>query len=155
MDHTRSLQQGLLSFRCKEWNTARFSPWVLVPDFKRTDLFRLPGKTEFCATEKITMKNLVIFLLAIAITSTTSAQNTKAADTSTTMNGLPVLRSYVAPDVVERAKKEIRPFTVLYWNLQGGELWELFSCGHSSQWPVKHGMDVWWSENGVPCYRKI
>ena len=52
------------------------------------------------------MKNLVIFLLAIAITSTTSAQNTKAADTSTTMNGLPVLRSYVAPDVVERAKKK-------------------------------------------------
>ena len=52
------------------------------------------------------MKNLVIFLLAIAITSTASAQNTKAADTSTTMNGLPVLRSYVAPDVVERAKKK-------------------------------------------------
>ena len=52
------------------------------------------------------MKNLVIFLLAIAITSTASAQNTKAADTSITMNGLPVLRSYVAPDVVERAKKK-------------------------------------------------
>ena len=52
------------------------------------------------------MKNLFIFLLATAITSTASAQNTKAADTSTTMNGLPVLRSYVAPDVVERAKKK-------------------------------------------------
>jgi hypothetical protein len=52
------------------------------------------------------MKNLFIFFLATAITSTVSAQNTKAADTSTTMNGLPVLRSYVAPDVVERAKKK-------------------------------------------------
>jgi len=52
------------------------------------------------------MKNFFLFLFATAVTSTASAQSTKAADTSTTMNGLPVLRSYVAPDVVERAKKK-------------------------------------------------
>ena len=52
------------------------------------------------------MKNFFILLFAIAVTSTASAQSTKAADTSATVNGLPVLRSYVAPDVVERAKKK-------------------------------------------------
>jgi hypothetical protein len=50
------------------------------------------------------MKNLFIFLLLLIITTTASAQNTKAKDT--TMKGFPVLRSYVAPDVVERAKKK-------------------------------------------------
>ena len=39
------------------------------------------------------------------LAATASAQN-KATDDSTTMKGLPVLRSYVAPDVVERAKKK-------------------------------------------------
>jgi len=35
------------------------------------------------------------------------AQNKKSADSiGVTANGLPVLRSYVAPDVVERAKKK-------------------------------------------------
>ncbi|MDB5208908.1 MAG: hypothetical protein JWR72_3983 [Flavisolibacter sp.] len=50
------------------------------------------------------MKNLFIILLLSTIAATASAQNTKAADT--TMKGFPVLRSYVAPDVVERAKKK-------------------------------------------------
>ena len=52
------------------------------------------------------MKNSFILLLLVVSATSASAQNTKAADTSTTMNGLPVLRSYVAPDVVERAKKK-------------------------------------------------
>ena len=52
------------------------------------------------------MKNFFISLFFIAVASSASAQTTPAADTSTTMNGLPVLRSYVAPDVVVRAKKK-------------------------------------------------
>jgi hypothetical protein len=58
------------------------------------------------ATEKITMRNFFICLLFVSAVTSASAQNTKGADTTTTMNGLPVLRSYVAPDVVERAKKK-------------------------------------------------
>ena len=51
------------------------------------------------------MKNIFILLFFIAIASTqASAQTEKAKDT--TLPGFPVLRSYVAPDVVERAKKK-------------------------------------------------
>lgn len=52
------------------------------------------------------MKNLLfLFLLSLAAAGA-SAQNTKLPDTSATLHGLPVLRSYVEPDVVERAKKK-------------------------------------------------
>jgi hypothetical protein len=51
------------------------------------------------------MKNFLFFLLVTTIISSAAAQNKEVAD-STTMKGLPVLRSYVAPDVVERAKKK-------------------------------------------------
>ena len=51
------------------------------------------------------MRNLFFFLFAMTLTTTASAQSKEAAD-SATMKGLPVLRSYVAPDVVERAKKK-------------------------------------------------
>lgn len=50
------------------------------------------------------MKNLFFFILMI-IATTASAQHTQTTD-SLTVKGLPVLRSYVAPDVVERAKKK-------------------------------------------------
>ncbi|HYO22288.1 MAG TPA: hypothetical protein VER36_07765 [Flavisolibacter sp.] len=51
------------------------------------------------------MKNLLFLLLPIAFATATSAQNKQVADT-VAISGLPVLRSYVAPDVVERAKKK-------------------------------------------------
>ena len=51
------------------------------------------------------MKNFMFFLLFIAIAATGFAQNKPVPD-SVTLNGFPVLRSYVAPDVVERAKKK-------------------------------------------------
>jgi hypothetical protein len=52
------------------------------------------------------MKNYLLILL-LALTATTSAQNTQNTKLpDTTLKGLPVLRSYVAPDVVERAKKK-------------------------------------------------
>jgi hypothetical protein len=50
------------------------------------------------------MKNL-LFVLPLFATASALAQNKPSADT-TSINGLPVLRSYVAPDVVERAKKK-------------------------------------------------
>ena len=50
------------------------------------------------------MKNMLFVSLLFA-TTLASAQNKPAVDTSS-INGLPVLRSYVAPDVVERAKKK-------------------------------------------------
>jgi hypothetical protein len=65
----------------------------------------VPGKPYFVPIEKATMKNLFCLLLFATIATTASAQNKQAAD-STAMQGLPVLRSYVAPDVVERAKKK-------------------------------------------------
>ena len=51
------------------------------------------------------MKKLFILLLLFTAAVTTNAQQKPTAD-SVTINGLPVLRSYVAPDVVERAKKK-------------------------------------------------
>lgn len=51
------------------------------------------------------MKNTFSFLLAAAFTTTAFAQKAISTD-SITMNGLPVLRSYVEPDVIERAKKK-------------------------------------------------
>jgi hypothetical protein len=51
------------------------------------------------------MKNLFLVLL-FAIATSASAQGKQAADSNVTLKGLPVLRSYVAPDVVERAKKK-------------------------------------------------
>lgn len=53
------------------------------------------------------MKSFFLLLLVTAITFTVAAQ-TKAAADDTTRKGFPVLRSYVAPDVVERAKKKYR-----------------------------------------------
>lgn len=54
------------------------------------------------------MKNLIFIFFLIIISSTASAQNKQAADSNVTKPGLPVLRSFVAPDVVERAKKKYR-----------------------------------------------
>ena len=51
------------------------------------------------------MKKLSFLFLLVAGAVTAYAQPKPIAD-SVTMNGLPVLRSYVAPDVVERAKKK-------------------------------------------------
>lgn len=51
------------------------------------------------------MKFLFSFLLSVVITASAAAQTKTAAD-SATLKGFPVLRSYVAPDVVERAKKK-------------------------------------------------
>lgn len=51
------------------------------------------------------MKNTFFLLLAAAFTTTAFAQKAISTD-SITMNGLPVLRSYVEPDVIERAKKK-------------------------------------------------
>ena len=50
------------------------------------------------------MKNFFFIFLLSTISTSAVAQTTKATDT--TMKGFPVLRSYVAPDVVERAKKK-------------------------------------------------
>jgi hypothetical protein len=52
------------------------------------------------------MKNLLIVLSFVLGATSASAQTKQAADSNATMNGFPVLRSYVAPDVVERAKKK-------------------------------------------------
>jgi hypothetical protein len=67
----------------------------------------------FVRTEKDTMKHLSIALLCLAASLTTLAQNTTATNSAqakdtigTTVFGLPVHKSYVAPDVVERAKKK-------------------------------------------------
>ncbi len=51
------------------------------------------------------MRNFLLLILVLIATLTTSAQNTKVVDT-TAVNGLPVLRSYVPPDVVHRAIKK-------------------------------------------------
>src|SRR5688572_17442882 len=48
----------------------------------------------------------IFFLLTLFVATTASAQSQQATDTSATLKGLPVLKSYVAPDVVERAKKK-------------------------------------------------
>lgn len=52
------------------------------------------------------MKNFLCVLLLAAGSITASAQKMQAADSNITLKGLPVLRSYVAPDVIERAKKK-------------------------------------------------
>ena len=52
------------------------------------------------------MKNLFFVLILVTITTAASAQNTQAVDSNATLKGLPVQKSYVAPDVVERAKKK-------------------------------------------------
>lgn len=49
---------------------------------------------------------ILLFVLFVMTTGSASAQNKQTADSNVTPNGLPVLRSYVAPDVVERAKKK-------------------------------------------------
>ena len=51
------------------------------------------------------MKNLFV-LFSLAIAASAAAQNKQAVDSNATLPGLPVLKSYVAPDVVERAKKK-------------------------------------------------
>ena len=62
-------------------------------------------KLHFCINQKNTMKNFLFFLVLLIIANTGLAQ-TKPATDSATLPGFPVLRSYVAPDVVERAKKK-------------------------------------------------
>ena len=59
------------------------------------------------------MKNLILVLLFASTAITSSAQSQvanndkqKQEDIGTTAYGLPVHKSYVAPDVVERAKKK-------------------------------------------------
>ena len=61
------------------------------------------------------MKNFLLFILFLPLTLTVTAQNNKTnnsnaaaqkEDVGTTPYGLPVHKSYVAPDVVERAKKK-------------------------------------------------
>lgn len=52
------------------------------------------------------MKNGFFILLLTVVTTTASAQTKQAIDSNATRHGLPVLRSYVAPDVIERAKKK-------------------------------------------------
>lgn len=58
------------------------------------------------------MKNLILFFLFASTAITSAAQNTavdndkQKEDIGTTAYGLPVHKSYVAPDVVERAKKK-------------------------------------------------
>lgn len=52
------------------------------------------------------MKKLIFALLLTTMASNGFAQLPATADSNTTMKGFPVLRSYVAPDVVERAKKK-------------------------------------------------
>jgi hypothetical protein len=51
-----------------------------------------------------TMKNAFLFLCFLFFTAKIFAQNSTVPDT--TAKGLPVLKSYVAPDAVERAKKK-------------------------------------------------
>lgn len=50
------------------------------------------------------MKRLLSVLLMAAVAVSAKAQNAGAADT--TAKGFPVLRSYVAPDAVQRARKK-------------------------------------------------
>ncbi|WP_121356340.1 hypothetical protein [Flavisolibacter nicotianae] len=60
------------------------------------------------------MKNVILVLLMTTMGSSVFAQNTTVADSSrraaedigTTIYGLPVHKSYVPPEVVERAKKK-------------------------------------------------
>lgn len=51
------------------------------------------------------MKNTII-ALTLTLSLPAFAQSTPAADSNATPHGLPLLKSYVAPDVVERAKKK-------------------------------------------------
>lgn len=51
------------------------------------------------------MKNILLLPL-LFIGAIACAQNAQAIDSNATLKGLPVLKSYVAPDVVERAKKK-------------------------------------------------
>ena len=61
----------------------------------------------FAPIEQITMKNFLLFLFIAAIATPAFSQTKNTVDSiGTTANGLPVLRSYVAPDVVFRAKKK-------------------------------------------------
>ena len=61
-------------------------------------------KLHFCINQQNTMKNFLFFLVLLIVANTGLAQTKPATDT--TLPGFPVLRSYVAPDVVERAKKK-------------------------------------------------
>jgi hypothetical protein len=70
-----------------------------------TCLLIVPENHILCLKKLSTMKNIFFFLLLATIATTAFAQNTQATD-SITMHGFPVLRSYVAPDVIERAKKK-------------------------------------------------
>jgi hypothetical protein len=75
----------------------------------------VPESLIFDFIEKVTMKKYAFLLLVAAANLTASAQNLPAAakatgkekeDLGATPYGLPVNKSYVAPDVVERAKKK-------------------------------------------------
>jgi hypothetical protein len=76
------------------------------------------GKSRLLQQLKNTMKNLFLVLFLVTGTLSASAQTTQTSDSSrrdkeeigTTINGLPVLKSYVPPDAVERAKKKYGRF---------------------------------------------
>ena len=80
----------------------------------REFLFGCSEKQIFVATEKDIMKSFLLALILATAALSASAQKTQSIDSptlknredSTTINGLPVHKSYVAPDVVERAKKK-------------------------------------------------
>lgn len=59
---------------------------------------------DFCAVENATMKNLSFLILLFAVTVAASAQTVQPVS-SNTVKFAPVLRSYVPPEVVERAIK--------------------------------------------------
>ena len=65
----------------------------------------------FTSIQLTIMKSFFLFLLLATFTTTASAQNTQPSDSiGTTANGLPVLRSYVPPDVVFKAIKKYGRF---------------------------------------------
>ena len=66
----------------------------------------VPAKAVILCPLKNAMKNLFLPALFAIVSATASAQNKQAVDSNATPVGLPVLKSYVAPDVVERARKK-------------------------------------------------
>jgi hypothetical protein len=107
----------------------------------------LPGKAEFCSHQKQTMKNIIFILLLLTGTVAVSAQTNNAVDT--TLKGFPVLKSYVAPDVVFRAKKKfgralysIEKSTAA--NCQNSYLVGLIKNGHlTMEWMCDDPKMVW------------
>lgn len=93
------------------------------------------------------MKNIIFILLLLTGTVAVSAQTNNAVDT--TLKGFPVLKSYVAPDVVFRAKKKfgralysIEKSTAA--NCQNSYLVGLIKNGHlTMEWMCDDPKMVW------------